>query len=725
MFKMFHYMKERWHYIVMIILLLFVQAFCDLSLPDYTSKIVNVGIQQKGIEDGVPETLRKESMEQVCLFMDEKDAKKVKDFYKEDGDVYRLKDVTEEEREDLNQILGIPEMVVSGLWDDSSAEVTKIKEQLQVPKETNLLELFSQMPKEQLQAMTKGMTEKFEDMPESIITQSSVLFVQSEYEAQGKDLDVMQTQYILGSGLKMLGLALLAMAAAVTVTFLSSQAAATLGKNLRNQVYRKVISFSGGELNHFSTASLITRSTNDVQQVQLLFTLLFRIVLYAPILGLGGVYKVFQTDASMTWILGLAVVLIILFVAFLFKIAMPKFTKLQYLIDELNLVAREILTGVSVIRAFSREKHEEERFEDANVKLMKTNLFVNRCMTFMMPVMMLLMNCVTVLIVWNGSHAVNDGTMQVGNMMAFMQYAMQIIMAFLMITMMSIMIPRAKVSATRINEVLETEVSIHDAEETQEVNTELKGDVVFEHVGFTYPGADGASLTDIDFHAKKGETVAFIGSTGSGKSTLVNLIPRFFDVTSGRILVDGVDIRKIKLHDLRQRIGYVPQKGVLFSGTIDSNIRYGKPEATEAEVKRAAEIAQAWEFIQDKEDGMDSAIAQGGSNVSGGQKQRLSIARAIAKEPEIYIFDDSFSALDYKTDVVLRRALKKETKDATTLIVAQRISTILHADKIIVMDDGMVAGIGTHQQLLKTCEVYREICYSQLSKEEVDQYEKE
>ena len=719
MLKMFHYMKERWHYIVMIILLLFVQAFCDLSLPDYTSKIVNVGIQQKGIEDGVPETLRKESMEQVCLFMDEKDAKKVKDFYKEDGDVYRLKDVTEEEREDLNQILGIPEMVVSGLWDDSSAEVTKIKEQLQVPKETNLLELFSQMPKEQLQAMTKGMTEKFEDMPESIITQSSVLFVQSEYEAQGKDLDAMQTQYILGSGLKMLGLALLAMAAAVTVTFLSSQAAATLGKNLRNQVYRKVISFSGGELNHFSTASLITRSTNDVQQVQLLFTLLFRIVLYAPILGLGGVYKVFQTDASMTWILGLAVVLIILFVAFLFKIAMPKFTKLQYLIDELNLVSREILTGVSVIRAFSREKHEEERFEDANVKLMKTNLFVNRCMTFMMPVMMLLMNCVTVLIVWNGSHAVNDGTMQVGNMMAFMQYAMQIIMAFLMITMMSIMIPRAKVSATRINEVLETEVSIHDAEETQEVNTELKGDVVFEHVGFTYPGADGASLTDIDFHAKKGETVAFIGSTGSGKSTLVNLIPRFFDVTSGRILVDGVDIRKIKLHDLRRRIGYVPQKGVLFSGTIDSNIRYGKPEATEAEVKRAAEIAQAWEFIQDKEDGMDSAIAQGGSNVSGGQKQRLSIARAIAKEPEIYIFDDSFSALDYKTDVVLRRALKKETKDATTLIVAQRISTILHADKILVLDEGKVVGQGTHKELLKSCDVYRQIAMSQLSEEEL------
>ena len=719
MLKMFHYMKERWHYIVMIILLLFVQAFCDLSLPDYTSKIVNVGIQQKGIEDGVPDTLRKESMEQISLFLEEEDSEKVKASYEEDGDIYRLKEITREEREELNQILGIPEMVVSGLWDDSSKEVAKIKEQLQVPEEAKLLEVFAQMPKEQLSAMKEGMTEKFEEMPESIVTQSAVLFVEEEYKAQGKDIDALQTQYILISGLKMLGLALLAMGAAIMVTFLSSQVAATLGKNLRNHVYRKVISFSGEELNHFSTASLITRSTNDVQQVQLLFTLLFRIVLYAPILGIGGVYKVFQTDASMTWILGLAVVVIMLFVALLFKIAMPKFTKLQYLIDELNLVSREILTGVPVIRAFSREKHEEERFEEANARLTKTNLFVNRCMTFMMPVMMLIMNGVTVLIVWNGSHAVNDGTMQVGNMMAFMQYAMQIIMAFLMITMMSIMIPRAKVAATRINEVLETQVSIHDPEHTEETKEELKGDVVFEHVGFAYPGADEESLTDIDFHAKKGETVAFIGSTGSGKSTLVNLIPRFFDVTSGRILVDGVDIRSLKLHDLRQKIGYVPQKGVLFSGTIDSNIRYGKPEVTQDEVKRAAQIAQAWDFIQEKEEGVNSAIAQGGSNVSGGQKQRLSIARAIAKEPEIYIFDDSFSALDYKTDVVLRRALKKETKDATTLIVAQRISTILHADKILVLDEGKVVGQGTHKELLKTCEVYRQIAISQLSEEEL------
>ena len=636
-------------------------------------------------------------------------------------------------------------------------------------------------------------------IPDSIITQKAVSFVQEEYKQQGQDMDKLQTNYILFSGLKMLGLAFLAMAAAVMVTFLSSQVAATLGRNLRNSVYRKVISFSGEELNHFSIASLITRSTNDVQQVQMLFTMLFRIVLYAPILGIGGVYKVFQTDASMTWILALAVVVITLFVFLVFKLVMPKFTKLQYLIDELNLVAREILTGVPVIRAFSREKHEEERFEDANAKLTKTNLFVNRCMTFMMPFMMLLMNAITVLIVWNGSHAVDAGNMQVGNMMAFMQYAMQIIMAFLMITMMSIMIPRANVAAKRINEIMETEVSIKDEEnpvqpkEEQKgevvfehvgfaypgadgnsltdisfsakkgetvafigstgsgkstlVNLiprffdvtegrilvdgvdirqmplhelrEQKGEVVFEHVGFAYPGADGNSLTDISFSAKKGETVAFIGSTGSGKSTLVNLIPRFFDVTEGRILVDGVDIRQMPLHELRERIGYVPQKGVLFSGTIDSNIRYGKEAATEAEVQRAAEIAQAWDFIEEKEDGVQSAIAQGGTNVSGGQKQRLSIARAIAKNPEIYIFDDSFSALDYKTDVVLRRALKKETKDATTLIVAQRISTILHADKILVLDEGHVVGQGTHKELLKSCDVYRQIAMSQLSEEEL------
>ena len=719
MFKMFHYMKERWHYMVMIIMLLFIQAFCDLSLPDYTSKIINVGIQQKGVEDGVPETIRAEAMDKLLLFLEQKEAKRVLDAYENKDGIYELQDVTEEEREKLNQILGIPELIVTGLSDEKSEETKKIKEQMNLPQEADLFQVFQSMPGEQLQAMTDEFQKELEEMPDSIITQSAVLFVEQEYKDQDIDMDKLQMQYILISGVKMLGLAFLAMAAAIAVTFLSARVAAVLGKNLRNSIYRKVISFSGKELNQFSTASLITRSTNDVQQVQMLFTLLFRIVLYAPILGIGGVYKVFQTDASMTWILALAVVVIMLFVALLFRIAMPKFTKLQFLIDELNLVSREILTGVPVVRAFSREKHEEERFEEANARLTKTNLFVNRCMTFMMPVMMLLMNGVTVLIVWNGAHAVNDGSMQVGNMMAFMQYAMQIIMAFLMITMMSIMIPRANVAAKRINEVMETQVSIRDSQEVQPVQENRKGQIVFEHVGFAYPGADEETLDDIDFTANKGETIAFIGSTGSGKSTLVNLIPRFFDVTKGRILVDGVDIRNLKLHDLRERIGYVPQKAVLFSGTIDSNIRYGKEEATEAEVKKAAQIAQAWEFIEEKEDGVNSSIAQGGTNVSGGQKQRLSIARAIAKEPEIYIFDDSFSALDYKTDVVLRRALKQETKDATTLIVAQRISTILHADKILVLDEGRVVGQGTHKELLKSCQVYCQIAMSQLSEEEL------
>lgn len=719
MLKMFHYMKERWYYLVMIIALLFVQAFCDLSLPDYTSKIVNVGIQQKGVEDGVPDTIRLESMERLELFMKDEDIEFVQEQYTAEEENYVLKDITEQDREKLNEILGIPELVVSQLQEDSSEEVAAIKEQMGIPQEADIFQVLQQIPKEQLEQMMEEQTKSLEEMPESIVTQTAVLYVQQEYEAQGQDMDQMQIQYILFSGLKMLGLAFLGMAAAVTVTFLSARVAATLGRNLRNSVYRKVITFSGAELNHFSTASLITRSTNDVQQIQLLFAMIFRIVLYAPILGIGGVYKVFQTDASMTWILALAVVLIMIFVAFLFKVAMPKFTKLQYLIDKLNLVAREILTGVYVIRAFSTEKHEEERFEDANINLTRTNLFVNRCMTFMMPVMMLIMNGVTVLIVWNGAHAVNDGTMQVGNMMAFMQYAMQIIMAFLMITMMSIMIPRASVAAKRINEVMDTQVSIRDGEAHKTPMESRKGEVAFEQVGFAYPGADEETISDISFTAKKGETVAFIGSTGSGKSTLVNLIPRFFDVTRGRILVDGVDIRDMNLHDLRDRIGYVPQKGVLFSGTIDSNIRYGKEEAGEEEVKRAAEIAQAWDFIQEKEKGIQAEIAQGGTNVSGGQKQRLSIARAIAKNPEIYIFDDSFSALDYQTDVTLRRALKKETKEATTLIVAQRISTILHADKILVLDEGKVVGQGTHQELLKSCDVYRQIAMSQLSEEEL------
>ena len=718
MLKMFHYMKERWYYVVMIIVLLFVQAYCDLSLPDYTSKIVNVGIQQKGIEDGVPDTIRKESMEHLLLFLDEEEKAEVEDAYTLKGDVYERNDVTKEERDELNSILAIPMMAAGSLDDEEKA--AEIKTQMGLPKESDLWQVLEQLPQEQLESIKDSLTEKIKEMPKSIVTQAAVQFVQTEYEAQGIDVDAMQIQYLVTSGLKMLAMALVIMLAAVSVTFLSSRVAAFLGRNLRNGVYRKVISFSGEELNHFSTASLITRSTNDIQQVQLVFAMIFRIILYAPILGVGGVLKVLQTDVSMTWILGVAVVAILILVGFLFAVAMPKFKALQYRIDELNLVSREILTGLSVIRAFSREKHEEERFEEVNERLTKTNLFVNRCMTFMMPAMMLIMNGITVLIIYNGSHAVDAGTMQVGNMMAFMQYAMQIIMSFLMITMMSIMLPRASVSAKRINEIMETKVSIESPKTAKIPGNNKKGEVRFEHVGFAYPGAEEETLSDINFTAQKGETVAFIGSTGSGKSTLVNLIPRFFDVTSGKILVDGVDIREMGLHDLRERIGYVPQKGVLFSGTIDSNIRYGKEDATKEEVNRAAEIAQAQEFIEQKEKGMESEIAQGGTNVSGGQKQRLSIARAIAKNPEIYIFDDSFSALDYKTDVVLRRALKKETKDATTLIVAQRISTILHADKILVLDEGKIVGEGTHKELLKTCEIYQQIAMSQLSKEELE-----
>ena len=725
MLKMFRYMKERWYYLVMILLLLFVQAFCDLSLPDYTSDIINVGIQQKGVEDGVPETIREESMEKLFLFMDEKDQTQVLDNYDLSDGIYELKDLDSEEREELNSILGIPELIVTGLSDQSSQEVSQLREQMGIPAEADIFQVLEQLPKEQLTQMLSGMKEQFEEMPDSIVTQSAVLYVQEEYSAQGKDLDQMQMEYILFTGAKMLGLAFLGMAAAITVTFLSAQVAATLGRNLRNSVYRKVITFSGAELNKFSTASLITRSTNDVQQIQLLFAMIFRIVLYAPILGIGGVYKVFQTDASMTWILALAVVVIMLFVGLLFKIAMPKFTKLQYLIDNLNLVAREILTGVYVIRAFSTEKHEEERFEDANKKLMKTNLFVNRCMTFMMPVMMLIMNGITVLIVWNGSHAVNDGTMQVGNMMAFMQYAMQIIMAFLMICMISVMLPRAAVSAERVDGVLESHTLINDPGNPEKLPEESKGQVVFDHVSFRYPGAEEDVLEDISFTAEPGQTTAIIGSTGCGKSTLVNLIPRFYDVTEGSIRLDGHDIRNLTQHDLREKLGYVPQKGVLFSGDIASNILFGNPDGTDEEMEEAARIAQATEFIEAKKRQYHSHIAQGGSNVSGGQKQRLSIARAIAKHPAVYIFDDSFSALDYKTDVALRGALKEKTEDSTVIIVAQRISTIMHAEQILVLDDGKIVGKGTHKELLRDCPEYYQIASSQLSEKELEQDMKE
>ena len=719
MLKLMKYLKKSAGSIVLIIGLLFLQAYCDLSLPDCTSKIINVGIQQKGIEDGVPEKIRESSLENLQLFMSQEDKTEISNAYKQEDGIYVLHDdITKEERENLNEIFCKPMLMLSGFSSDSE-ESQEMRSQMGIPEGADPAEVMAQLPPEALAGMTEEMNEKLKDMPESILTQAAVSFVYEEYEDMGEDVDAIQMKYLLISGGKMLFMALIIMMAAISVTFLSARVAASLGHDLRNSIYRKVMSFSSREYHKFSTASLITRSTNDVQQVQMVMAMMFRIVLYAPILGIGGVIRVLQTDASMTWILGVAVVLILAVIILLFMIAMPKFTKLQTLIDRLNLVSREILTGIPVIRAFSREKHEEERFEEANKTLTKTNLFVNRCMTFMMPVMMLIMNGVSVLIIYSGSHAVDNGTMQVGNVMAFIQYAMQIIMSFLMITAMSIMLPRANVAALRIDDILKTEVSIKDPENPEHPKKEAAGTVEFNHVSFAYPEAGENVLTDIHFKAKKGETVAIIGSTGSGKSTLVNLIPRFYDVTEGSVSVDGVDVRDMSQKELRDCIGYVPQKGVLFSGTIDSNIRYGKTDISEEEVKTAARIAQAQDFIEEKPQAYHSPIAQGGTNVSGGQKQRLSIARAIAKKPEIFIFDDSFSALDFKTDSRLRSALKEHTKDATTIIVAQRISTILHADRIIVLDDGHMAGMGTHAELMKNCEVYRQIAMSQLSEEEL------
>ena len=657
-------------------------------------------------------------MDGLELFMSQEDISQLETAYTEDGELYVLKDIDKDTRASLNEILGKPMLILEGLTveNETSGEMLA---QMGIPEGADPVEVIAQMPEEARAQMTENMSEKFRDMPDSMITQAAVSYVQAEYEALGEDVDGLQMKYIGKAGLKMILMALLIMAASISVVFLSAKVAASLGHDIRGDIYRKVIGFSSNEYNKFSTASLITRSTNDVQQVQMTMAMMFRIVLYAPIIGIGGVLRVLETDSSMTWILGVGVVLILVIIGLLFSIAMPRFTKLQTLIDRLNLVTREILTGIPVIRAFSREKHEEDRFEDANKVLTKTNLFVNRCMTFMMPSMMLIMNGISVLIVYNGSYAVDAGNMQVGDMMAFIQYAMQIIMAFLMITAMSIMLPRANVAAMRIVEILETENSLKEPEAPVHPSEEIKGTVEFDHVSFAYPDAGENVLTDISFKAEKGQTLAVIGSTGSGKSSLINLIPRFYDVIQGCVKVDGVDVRSMSQKELRDRLGYVPQKGVLFSGTIDSNIRYGKTDISEEQVKKAAMVAQAQDFIEEKPHGYESPVAQGGTNVSGGQKQRLSIARAVAKDPEIFIFDDSFSALDFKTDKALRKALKEHTKNATTIIVAQRISTILNADQILVLDDGKMAGLGTHRELMKNCEVYRQIAMSQLSEEEL------
>ena len=731
--KLFKYLKTYWKMAVVILLVLLVQVYCDLSLPSYTSDIVNVGIQQAGVDDKIPEAISEEEMEKVLLFVQADDRQTVLDAYEKDENTYNQtayvlkKNIQddEEKTEELEELLSVPMMMTAG-FEQGSDTTAKIEEQLRanipaemLPKDATVFDILKMLPEEQLSQMTDKMKDQMDDMPDTIIEQAGISYIKTAYEDLGMDMNQMQFHYLFATGGKMLALALLGMLASVLVGLLASRVGASTGRDLRGKVFRKVVGFSNNEFDQFSTASLITRSTNDIQQIQMLIVMLLRIVLYAPLIAIGGIYKVFQTNVSMSWIIALAAILIVLVVSVLFIVAMPKFKIMQQLVDKLNLVTREILTGLSVIRAFSTEKHEEERFDKANRDLTKTNLFVNRAMTFMMPVMMVVMNAISVLIVWTGAHGINEGQMQVGDMMAFIQYTMQIIMGFLMLCMISVMLPRAAVAAERVDEVLTSETIIKDPEQPKHLPKKTEGVLKFNHVSFKYPGADEDVLEDIDFTAHPGQTTAIIGSTGSGKSTLVNLIPRFYDVTEGSITLDGIDIREMTQQELRSKLGYVPQKGVLFSGTIGSNIMFGNPDGNEQDMEEAAKIAQATEFIDTKSKKYDSIISQGGGNVSGGQKQRLSIARAIAKHPKLFVFDDSFSALDYKTDVALRKALKEKTSDSTVLIVAQRISTILHAEQIIVLDDGKIAGVGTHQELLKNCEVYQQIAASQLSEAEL------
>ena len=739
--KLFQFLKPYAPRVLLILCVLVVQAYCDLSLPTYTSNIVNVGIQQSGIDEEIPENISEEEMNRLLLFVSEDDRQDIQDAYEKssesfdyDGEVLTLKDSVKSDNEKLDALteeMKLPMMLTDGFENGSDTTEQmegQLKEQMsQVPgiEKMSVFDIFGMMDDTQRAAIVDKITEQMDKMPDSILDQAAISYVKSTYEQIGLDTGHMSTVYILKTGAKMLGLAALGMAASILACLMASRVGAKVGRGLRRDTFRKVIGFSNAEFDKFSTASLITRSTNDIQQIQFLTVMILRIVLYAPVMAIGGILKVSKTNVDMFWIIGLAVLLIVMVVAVLFIVVMPKFKIVQNMVDKLNLVSREILTGLPVIRAFHTEKHEEERFDKANKDLTKLNLFVNRAMTFMMPTMMLVMNGITVLIVWVGGHSINDGAMQVGDMMAFIQYAMQIIMSFLMICMISVMLPRAAVSAERVDEVLKSEPKIHDPKEPKTLPKNGKGEVAFEHVSFHYPGAEEDVLHDITFTAKPGETTAFIGSTGCGKSTLVNLIPRFYDVTEGKITIDGQDVRDLTQHELRDKLGYVPQKGVLFSGNIASNIMFGNPAGSEQEMTEAAQIAQAVEFIDTKPERYKSPISQGGANVSGGQKQRLSIARAIAKHPDVYIFDDSFSALDYKTDTVLRSALKEKTTDSVVLIVAQRISTILHAEQIIVLDDGKIVGKGTHEELLKTCDTYYQIAASQLSESELKEAMKE
>lgn len=722
MLKVFKYLKSSIFSVIAVVLLLFVQAYLDLTLPDYTSKIVNVGVQQGGIENAAIEKIGEDTLNTLVLLMDKEDQKYIINHY-EKSDTYKGEAIYElKEDSDINKVSSImaePMMILSYASQENSSD-SDSSVSFDLPEEMTLSQALSLMNDTERSAMLKQIDKKIEDIPDTIIDQAAVSYVKSEYERIGVDTDHIQTMYILKVGFIMLSIAFAAMAVGILIVFIGSRMAARLAKTLRHKVFTKVVGFSKNEIKTYGQSSLITRTTNDVQQVQMVVVFLLRVVFYAPIIGIGGVMKAMNTNADMTYIIGVAVAAILAVIITLFCIAMPKFNRVQKLIDKLNLVTREILSGLPVIRAFSNEKHEEERFEEANKRLTKVNLFINRAMSFMMPVMMLVMNLVCLVIVYQGAKGVDTGAMQVGDIMAYIQYTMQIIMAFLMISMMSIMLPRANVSAKRIMEIIETPDTIYNSKNLVKFDPDKKGKIEFKNVSFRYPDADYDVITDIDLVANPGETTAFIGSTGSGKSTLINLIPRFYDVTDGELLVDGVNIKDVDLHELRDKIGFVPQKGVLFTGTIKDNIKYGNENITDEDVEKALDVSQATEFVSKLKGGVDYDISQGGTNVSGGQKQRLSIARAIAKNPDIYVFDDSFSALDFKTDAKLRGELSKITKNKTVLIVAQRISTIMNADKIVVLDEGRVVGIGTHKELMKNCNVYKEIALSQLSKEELE-----
>ena len=749
MTKIFKQLARHWAVCLVVFALLFVQAYCDLALPDYTSKIVDTGIQQGGIESPLPQTLRKSTLDALSLLMNEEDAQKLQNayqYYLQDDGVLQLRsDLTEAERTALEDTVTTPDIVLymaaaqaantpagqdtmgmTGLAEMPSAAADTDTETV-APTAADLdtvcsqFAAMSQMPGFDRSMLQKQLDGAMSTLLENLKSQS-LLLVQLEYEAQGVARDV-QMGYLFRVGGQMLALTLLMVAVAVAVGFLASRVSAAIGRDLRRETFSSVIGFSNAEIESFSTASLITRTTNDIQQVQFVCVILLRMVAYAPILGIGGVLHVVGSSSGLSWIVVLDVAILLLLIIFLMSVAMPKFKVMQQLVDRLNLVSREILTGIMPVRAFSREKFEEQRFDKANRELMGTQLFTNRAMVAMMPFMTLIMNGTSLLIVWFGGKAMDAGTMQVGEMIAFITYTMQIVMSFLMLAMVAVMLPRAGVAADRIDEVIRTKATIHDPDEAvakaAQAHTDWQGVVQFEDVSFRYPGADSDALEHISFTAKPGETTAIIGSTGCGKSTLLNLIPRFYDVTGGRVTVDGIDVREMPQAQLHDLLGYVPQKGVLFSGTIDSNLKFGGEAITDAQVQKAAAIAQATDFIEAKPEGYQSPIAQGGSNVSGGQKQRLSIARAIAKNPKVYLFDDSFSALDYKTDVTLRRALKAQTDNATVIIVAQRISTVLHANQILVLDEGRLAGKGTHAQLMVSCPEYQEIARSQLSQKEL------